>query len=112
PCPGPGKVVHRINDRSPVVHGDPFQKRVYPLPPSNVIYQVKAPVYGMVRRKPFELLGGKDFLDLPAEGPVKPEPFGTHGILGKEEPSISKVPPQNLPLLEGEGFKLIPPRHI
>ena len=66
----------------------------------------------MIRRKPFELMVGKDLFDLPVEGPVKSEPFGTHAILCEKEPSISQESPQDLPLLESEGFKLVLSRHV
>ena len=55
---------------------------------------------------------GEDLLHLRPEGPVKPEPFGTHRILGEEKSAVGEEPSQDLPLLRAEGLKLILSRHV
>jgi len=92
PFPGPRQVILAINDRCPVVQDDPFEEGIYSLPSPNAIDEIKAPINGVVGRKSLERVVRKDFLDLPVEGPVKPEPPSPHGILCKEEATMTQEP--------------------
>jgi hypothetical protein len=112
PFPGPRQVILAIDDRRPVVQDDPFEKGIYFLPSPNAIDEIKTPIYGVVGRKSLERMVRKDFLDLPVEGPVKSEPFGPHGILCEQEASMIQESPQNLPLLDREGLKLVPACYV